>query len=228
MYHSSRGLSWQQKEEPETEEAVETTTWWDCGRAAEVARKQLKSCLEQWIRGDGDDGKRILELPSLEAEDWSRNCWHCWGPRAPAPSLIAGSLIGTKIAAAKNQRRQHVQSAEPWTDRKTQVSELHAERLKHEFLAPKTFTSHKAWKLLALPVSLGDWGSEDFRRQKSLTLGFRLECLLLVRSSFEFVLKFFPKFHPRYHAAVSPWFLLLWISLTFLTYSLLKTNNDFG
>lgn len=121
MYHSSRGLNWQQKEEPETEEAVETTTWWDRGRAAEVARKQLKSCLEQWIRGDGDDGKRILELPSLEAEDWSRNCRHFGGPRAPAPSLIAGSLVGTKIAAAKNQRRQHVQSAEPWTDRKTQV-----------------------------------------------------------------------------------------------------------
>lgn len=162
MYHSSRGLSWQQKEEPETEEAVETTTWWDRGRAAEVARKQLKSCLEQWIRGNGDDGKGILELPSLEAGDWSRNCWHCWGPRAPAPSLIAGSLVGTKGGATNrcSWEPKTATRAECWAvDRqKNPGSELHAERLKHEFLAPKTFTSHQG--LEAVGPARKPWGLE--------------------------------------------------------------------
>lgn len=49
LFHGSRGLSWQQEEEPETEEAVETTAWsvvYDGGRTAEVVRKQLKNCLE--------------------------------------------------------------------------------------------------------------------------------------------------------------------------------------
>lgn len=88
---------------------------WPHCRAGQKAARELPRTVDQrrW--------KGILELPSLEAEDWSHNCWHCWGPRAPAPSLIAGSLVGTKIAAAENQRRQHMQSAEPWTDRKTQV-----------------------------------------------------------------------------------------------------------
>lgn len=49
VYHGSRGLSWQQEEESQTEEAVETAAWsvvYDGGRAAEVVRKQLKSCQE--------------------------------------------------------------------------------------------------------------------------------------------------------------------------------------
>lgn len=49
VYHGSRGLSWQQEEESQTEEAVETAAWsvvYGGGRAAEVVSKQLKSCQE--------------------------------------------------------------------------------------------------------------------------------------------------------------------------------------
>lgn len=155
VYHGSRDLSWQQEEESQTEEAVETAAWsvvYGVAALQTLSVSSWRAAKKQWIRAGGDAGKGLLELPSLEAEAWNCNCGHYWGPRAPAPSLIAESLVGTRRCSWEPKTAPRAECCA--VDRqKSPGSELHAERLKHKFLTPKTSTSHKAWKLLAEPYS---------------------------------------------------------------------------